>query len=134
MKQNRVWLNFVLLLLKFIRKVEFSTEMQRFQCFIKTHHCRCKIIIFGLSILTSNDNEIRITCFYMFFPFVDIFINDMIKTAILFVSHSLKNIKIRNEFIKRISTIKQKLIVILLQSSFFWYTRYLRYSIFDVFK
>ena len=50
----------------------------------------------------------------MFFPFVNIFINDMIKTAVLFVSHSLKNIKIRNEFIKRISIIKQKLSVILL--------------------
>ena len=44
----------------------------------------------------------------------------------LFVSSSLKNIKIRYEFIKRISIIKQKLIVILLRSSFFlvhqvWY-------------
>ena len=46
-----------------------------------------------------------------------------------FVSSSLKNIKIRYEFIKRISIIKQKLIVILLRSSFSWFTRYDIYMI-----
>ena len=30
----------------------------------------------------SNDNEIGKTCFYVFFPFVNIFTNDMIKTPI----------------------------------------------------
>ena len=67
--QDHIWLNFVLLLLKFIRK-EFSTKMYRFDGFIKTDDCRYKIAVFSLSFLTSNDNEIQTTCFYVFFPFV----------------------------------------------------------------
>ena len=98
--------------------------MQGIWCFIKRYHCRCKIFVFSLSILTSNDNEIRTICFNACFPFVNIFTNDAIKTPIVFLSPSLKNIKIRKEFIKRISIIKQKLIVILFWPSFFWYTRH----------
>ena len=98
--------------------------MQGIQCFIKRYHCRYKIVVFSLSILTSNDNEIQTICFNTCFPFVNIFTNDAIKTPIVFLSPSLKNIKIRKEFIKIISIIKQKLIVILFWSSFFWYTRY----------
>ena len=64
------------------------------------YHCRYKIVVFSLSILTSNDTEIRITCFYVFFPFVNIFANDMIKTPTVFVSPSLKNLKIRNDLTK----------------------------------
>ena len=97
--------------------------MQRFQCLIKTYNCRYNIAVFRLSILTLNDSEIRTTCFYVFFPFVNLFTNDMIKTPI--VSLSLKNIKIRNEFIKRIFLSEQKLIIILFWSSFFWYTQYI---------
>ena len=65
--------------------------------------------------------------FSVFFPFVNIFTNDMIKSTFFFATSSLKNIKIRNEFIKRISIsiIKQKLVVILFWSSFFCYTRYI---------
>ena len=121
--QDHVWLNFVLLLSKFISKGAFSTAMQRFQCLIKTYNCRYKIAVFSLSILMLNDSEIRTTYFYVFFPFVNLFTNDMIKTPI--VSLSLKNIKIRNEFIKRISLLAQKLIIILFWSSFFWYTQYI---------
>ena len=47
----------------------------------------------------------------------------MIKTPDFFVTPFLENIKIRNEFIKRISMIKQKLIVILFWSSFLWHTQ-----------
>ena len=102
-------------------------SFQNFQCFIKTYHCRYKIVVFNLSLLTLNDNYIRTTCFSVFFPFVNIFTNDIIKTTFLFATPSLKNIKIRNQFIKRISIsiIKQKLIVILFWSSFFCYTRYI---------
>ena len=64
--QDRIWLNFVLLLLKFIRK-EFSTKMYRFDGFIKTDDCRYKIAVFSLSFLMSNDNKIQTT---LFFPFV----------------------------------------------------------------
>ena len=46
--------------------------------------------------------------FYAFFPFVNIFTNDMIKTQAFFVSASLENSNIRKEFIKRVSVIKQK--------------------------
>ena len=75
--------------------------------------CSYKIVVFNLSILKSNDNEIPTACFYVYFPFVNIFANDMIKTPTVFVSPSLRKLKIRNEFIKRISIIKQKFIVIL---------------------
>ena len=61
------------------------------------YHCRYEIVVFSLSILTSNDNEIRINCFYVFFPFENIFANDLIKTPTAFVSPSLKNFKIRND-------------------------------------
>ena len=44
--------------------------MYRFDGFIKTDDCRYKIAVFSLSILTSNDNEIQTTCFYVFFSFV----------------------------------------------------------------
>ena len=84
------------------------------------------MVILSLSILMSNDNEIRKTCFYVFFSVVNIFTNDMIKTPFFFVSSYLNNIKIRNEFIERISIIKQKLIVILFWPSFFWYTWYIQ--------
>ena len=49
--------------------------------------------------------------FYVFFSFLNIFTNDMIKATFFFVGASLKNIKIRNEFMKRISIITQKLAV-----------------------
>ena len=68
------------------------------------YHCRYKIVVFSLSILTSNDNEIRINCFYLFFQFVIIFANDMIKTPTAFVSPSLKNLKIRNDLTKTSKT------------------------------
>ena len=48
-----------------------------------------------------------------FFPFVNIFTNDMIEAPIFLLVSIKKYIQIRNEFIKRISIIKQKLIVIL---------------------
>ena len=83
------------------------------------YQCRYKMVVFSLSILMSNDNKIRKTCFYVFFPFVNIFANDMNKTPTVFVSPFSKNHKIRNGFIKRISIIKQKLVVILFSSSFF---------------
>ena len=35
------------------------------ECFIKTYHCRYKIVVFSLSILMSNDNKIR-TASYVF--------------------------------------------------------------------
>ena len=62
--------------------------------------CSYKIFVFSLSILKSNDNEIPTACFYVFFPFVNIFANDMIKTPTVFVSPSLKNLKIRNDLTK----------------------------------
>ena len=48
---------------------------------------------------------------FFFFSFINIFTNDMIKTPV-FCGAFLKNIKIRIEFIKRISLIKKKSIVI----------------------
>ena len=50
------------------------------------YQCRYKMVVFSLSILMSNDNKIRKTCFYVFFPFVNIFTNDMIKTPFFLVS------------------------------------------------
>ena len=37
------------------------------------YHFRYKIVLFSISILTSRDNEIRTTCFYVLWPFVHIF-------------------------------------------------------------
>ena len=65
-----------------------------------------------------NENEIWTACLDQFFSFVNIFGNDMIKTPVFFVSPFLKDNKIGNEFRKRISIIKQKLIVILFLSIF----------------
>ena len=55
-----VWQNFVLLLLKFITSGEFPTKIQRFQCSIKMYHCPYKMVLFSLSILASNDNDILV--------------------------------------------------------------------------
>ena len=69
--------------------------------------------------------KFELLVFIYFFPFVNIFTNAIIKTPMFSVSPSLKNIKIRNEFIKRISITKQKLTAILFWSIFFWCIRYI---------
>ena len=61
--------------------------------------------------------------FFVFFLFVNMCTKDMIKTPVFFVIPSSKKTKIRNEFIKKMSIIKQKFLFYFGQV-FFRYTLY----------